>query len=420
MNELPNFSKMILNEFYTSDATYIESANGAFIKDTNGKEYIDLCLGAGTHILGHSHSVIVDQIDHQIRNGTLYIAPNPIACKFSETLHKATGFDRFIFCSTGADATMRAMRIARAYSGKKKIALFSGGWHGGHDNALFDDDFSSQSDLGKVLFKSSGVLEELRDLTIMLPYNSDKAFEVIKENSSDIALVIVEPSQGSNPRADVAEFLTSLRKITTENDILLCFDEVITGFRVSLGGASQHYKISPDLCTYGKTVGGGLPIGIVAGKKDILDYVSNGKDIMPTFFGGTFSGNPLGMAVGNALVSHLLENELFVYSKLEAQSSRLKEGVNEYCISNDIAARMTGLKSMMRLIFSDKEIRSRKERELYEVDVKKQIDFYNELKRIGIYSGNNGINFVSILHDNEIIDRVIDGFCYALKRHIKK
>jgi glutamate-1-semialdehyde 2,1-aminomutase len=418
-SEVFKSSKLILNEAYGSDATYMKSANGAYIEDTNGKEYIDMCLGAGTHILGHNNPIVTDQINYQIKLGSLFIAPNPMACAFSETLNKATGFERFVFCNTGAEATMRAMRIARAYSGKKKIALFSGGWHGSHDSGLFDDNFSSQSTVGETCFKSSGILEELRSLTIMLPYNTDEAIDIIRRKASDIALVIIEPSQGSNPRADVGGFLTSLRKVTSEKDVLLCFDEVITGFRVSLGGAMEHYNIFPDLCTYGKAVGGGLPVGIVTGKKEILDYVSNGKEIMPTFFGGTFSANPLSMATGNAVVSHLLENKSYIYSKLETQSNRLKDGINEYCISNNIAARMTGFKSMMRLIFTDKHINSRKERELFELNNDKQIEFYQALKRVGIYVGNNGIIFLSVAHDNNIIDRVIDGFCIPLKKHIK-
>lgn len=418
-NIINNGVQRVINETYTLDATYIKSANGAYIKDVEGKVYIDLALGAGTHILGHNNPFVDNAIINQVKKGTLYIAPNPMTCEFAETLHRATGLEQFIFCNSGAEATMRAMRIARAFTGKKKIALFSGGWHGGQDNALFDDDYSNSSSLGETCFKSSGILEELRSLTIMLPYNSDEAFEIIKEYASEIALVIIEPSQGSNPRDDVKDFLTELRSLTTENEILLCFDEVITGFRISLGGARHYYNIEPDLCTYGKTVGGGLPIGIVTGKTSVLDYVSKGENIMPTFFGGTFSANPLSMVAGNAVVSYLLENESEVYEKLDNQSARLKDQINKFCIAHEIPARMTGFKSMMRLIFTDKVIKSRKEREANEISRDKQLQFYNELKKIGIYVGSNGIIFLSVVHDGIIVDKVIDGFCLALKNQLR-
>lgn len=412
-------TQRVLNETYTLDATYIKSANGAYIEDVNGKVYIDLALGAGTHILGHNNPLVVDAVINQVRRGTLYIAPNLLTCEFAETLYGATGFEQFIFCNSGAEATMRAMRVARAFTGKKKIAVFSGGWHGGQDNALFDDDYSNLNSMGETCFKSSGILEELRNLTIMLPYNSDEAFEIIKKNASELALVIIEPSQGSNPRDDVGDFLKQLREVTAENDVLLCFDEVITGFRMNLGGGSQHYDIVPDLCTYGKTVGGGFPIGIVTGRKVVLDYVSKGKDIMPTFFGGTFSANPLSMAAGNAVVSYLQQDETEIYGKLDKQSARLKDHINKFCIEHDIPVRMMGVKSMMRLIFTDKEIKSRKEREVHEISRDKQIRFYQELNKSGIYVGGNGIIFLSVVHESTIVDKVIDGFCLTLKNQLK-
>jgi len=230
---------------------------------------------------------------------------------------------------------------------------------------------------------------------------------------------MIEPSQGSNPRDDVEEFLRKLRKVTAENEVLLCFDEVITGFRLSLGGVRELYAITPDLCTYGKTVGGGLPIGIVSGDNSILNYVSNGKEIMPTFFGGTFSANPLSMAVGNAVLSYLLENQELVYPKLRRQSLKIKNEINQFCEENKICAHMSGIESMMRLIFTEKKIHSRKERERNEVSREEQLRFYNELKNLGIYVGSNGIIFLSIAHDDNVVDEVIASFCLALKTQFK-
>ena len=415
-NYFVNHAQRVMNETYTLDATYVESANGAYIKDVNGKQYIDLCLGAGTHILGHNKPEVVEAVTKQLEKGSLYIAPNRITCEFAEVLYEITGLEQFIFCNTGSEATMRAMRIARAFTGKKKIAVFSGGWHGGQDNALFDDDYSNLASLGETCFKSSGILEELRELTIMLPYNRGEAFDLIQEHASEIALVMIEPAQGSNPRDDVADFLKQLRRVTTENNVLLCFDEVITGFRVALGGASQYYGINPDLCTYGKTVGGGLPIGIVSGDKSVLDYVSTGENIMPTFFGGTFSANPISVAAGNTVISYLQKNESEVYGQLEHESERLKESINTFCLDNHIPVRMTGFKSIMRLIFTDKEISSRKDREASEMERAKQIQFYKELKNNGIYVGGNGLIFLSKAHDASIINNLIDSFCVTLKK----
>jgi glutamate-1-semialdehyde 2,1-aminomutase len=407
-------SERVLNESYTTNSIYIKSAAGAYLEDSTGKTYIDLCLGAGTHILGHNSSVVKEGLLDQISKGTLYMGPNQKTCEFTETLYNATGRERFVFCNSGAEATMRAMRIARAYTGKNKIALFSGGWHGGQDNALFDDDYLDLNSPGKVCYKSAGLNKDLKKSTLMLPYNSDEAIDIIKNAALEIALVIIEPSQGSNPRDDIGEFLRKLREVTLECEVLLCFDEIITGFRVSMGGASEHYGITPDLITFGKTVGGGLPIGVVSGDKLILDSVSNNK--LPVFYGGTFSANPLSMAAGNSVISYLLANNDVVYTELDFQSSRIKTEVNQFCIKNNISARVVGIKSMLRIIFTDKMIKSRKDRERYEISQYQQVIFYKQLLIQGVYIGNNGIIFISIVHNEEIINAVIRAICDVFEK----
>lgn len=406
-------SERVLNETYVADALYIKSAAGAYIEDSTGKKHIDLCLGAGTHILGHNNPIVKERVLDQLNKGALYIGPNKMTCEFTETLYNVTGRERFIFCNSGAEATMRAMRIARAYTGKNKIALFSGGWHGGQDNALFDDDYSNLNSSGKVCYKSAGITKSLKKSTVMLPYNSDEAINIIKDAAHEIAMVIIEPSQGSNPRDDVGDFLRKLREVTLEYEVLLCFDEVITGFRVGLGGASKHYSITSDLITFGKTVGGGFPIGIVSGKTSILDQVSNTS--LPVFYGGTFSANPLSVVAGNAVVSYLLSNQHEVYDELDHQSARMKNQINQYCIKNSLPVRMLGIKSMMRLVFTDKPIKSRKEREKYEISRAMQLKFYKQLIDCGVYVGSNGIIFISIIHDRDIVDMVIKIFCTVLQ-----
>lgn len=402
----------IFNEAYgkTDGKIYVKSAVGDRLEDYDGNEYIDLAMGGGTFIIGHSSPMVIDQMREQLNRGSLYTTPNFITYDFGKLLSKTIrNMNSFVFCNSGSEATMRAVRIARAFTKKRKIGIFSGGWHGSHDMVLVDEDYSDKVENSRTVAKSSGVPKEMLELAIVLPYNHEAAFEIIKKHRDELAVVLVEPAQGSNPRDDMGAFLKGLRSVTRENDILLCFDEIITGFRVALGGAQEYYGIHADMATYGKTIGGGLPIGVVAGKEDIMNTIKNGTSLnpQPIFMGGTFSANPLAMVAGLTTLSYLIDHRNDVYSYLNRSASYLKSEVNSFCEIQGIPARIYGFNSMMRLIFTDKPIRSRRERDKLEIDMQRQNIFYTAMLNSGIHIAGNRLNFLSTAHTEEDIKKIL-------------
>lgn len=411
----------ILNAGYDKKYLHVVKAYGCFIEDCSGNVYIDTALGAGTHILGHASPIIAGEIEKQAREGTLYILPNKYTYEVGGLLSQAVPhFSSFVFCNSGTEATIRATRIARAYSGRKKVAMFSGGWHGGNDMLLFEEDYTADEDRPAPMFKSAGVPQEIMDMTLMLPYNSDAALDLIKQHGDELAMVIVEPSQGSNPRDDVGEFLRELRRITAKHSILLCFDEIVTGFRVALGGCQEYYGVEADIATYGKTLGGGLPIGLVAGRKNVMEVVKDQGDGRLVFMGGTFSANPLVMCVAKAVLSHLTENKDTIYKELNENGKFLRQVVNEFCIAHRVPVRMIGIGSMSRIIFTDKEIKSRRDRDKYESDTSLQELFYlHVLLEKGIYISGNRIIFLSAAHKKEHVERIIYSIIESLDYFVK-
>ncbi len=407
---------MVLNAGYEIDKLHVAKAYKCFIEDFQGNVYIDTALGAGTHLLGHAHPLIVREIKRQSREGTLYIMPNPHTYAVGKLLSYAIPhFSRFVFCNSGTEATMRAVRIARAFTGRKKIAMFSGGWHGGNDMLLFEDDYKSDENRPRPVFKSAGLPQELMNMILMLPYNSNRAFDLIEAHRKELAMVIIEPSQGSNPRDDIGAFLRKLRKITSKYGILLCFDEIITGFRIALGGGQEYYNLEVDLATYGKTLGGGLPIGLVAGKKEIMKVVEGDAKGKSVFMGGTFSANPLVMGIAKTVLQYLIKNKKNTYAHLNNNGRYIKNRINDFCIENQLPVRMIGIGSMLRLIFTDKPIKSRRERDRYGIDSSLQNLFYLFLLlEKGIFVNDNRIIFLSTQHKREHIEKIIKSITDSL------
>ena len=401
----------LFNEGLGKHKLHVLKAQGCFIEDPSGHKYIDTGLGAGTHILGYAPAVVAKAMAKQVKEGTLFIAPNEYMYEVGGMLKSILKhFYGFVFCNSGAEATMRAVRIARAFTGKKKIAFFSGGWHGGHDVMLFEDNYQG-ADGCTPEFKSAGVPEEFRDMIVMLPYNDPKAFEMIEKHKDDLAMVIIEPSQGSNPRDDVKDFLNQLRAVTAKNNILLCFDEIISGFRVALGGCQDYYGIKADLATYGKTVGGGMPIGVIAGKKEVMDVIKGGQGKKSVFMGGTFSANPLTMQASRTLLKYLITHKKTIYPYLDKQGKRMRREINNFCKTKNIPVRMIGIASMSRLIFTDYPINSRRDRDQHEADYTFQEKFYTYLLlNGGVHVSGNRTLFLSTAHKESHVKKIIQAF----------
>lgn len=291
---------------------FFKSAKGPFLHDVDDNKYIDYIGSWGPMIMGHSHEKIIEAVKKQVDLGTSYGAPTGLETDVAKLIKKAVpSIEKIRMVNSGTEATMSAIRLARGFTNKEKIIKFDGCYHG-HVDSLLIKAGSGVSTFG--LPDSPGVPKDLAKLTYSVPYNDIGAFtKIFEEIKDDVAAVIVEPVAGNMGFVPGSkEFLKTIRKITSENNSLLIFDEVMSGFRVSLGGAQEIFNIKPDLTALGKVIGGGLPVGAFGGSKKIMDYLAPEG---PVYQAGTLSGNPLAMSAGSALLELLIEKN--PYDELE-------------------------------------------------------------------------------------------------------
>src|SRR5689334_10916216 len=306
------------------DPPFIVRGQGAHIWDADGNEYVDYIGSWGPLILGHAAPTVVEAVISATRNGTSFGASTPTEADLAELVLSAfPSMQKVRFVSSGTEATMSAIRLARAYTKRKYIIKFEGCYHG-HADPLLVKAGSGVATLG--IPGSAGVPEEFAMFTLALPFNNIFAVEqAFQKYKHQIACVIVEPvvgNMGCVPAAD--DYLVGLRLITEREHSVLIFDEVMTGFRVAFGGAQELYNIQPDLTTMGKIIGGGLPVGGYGGSDEIMNMVS---PVGPMYQAGTLSGNPLAMAAGCAMLKQLKERKSEIYPKLDKVSGELVEGV---------------------------------------------------------------------------------------------
>lgn len=370
----------------------ITDANNCYITgiDSTTKMYsglIDTTMGCGVQIIGHNNPLI-KRIGEQIKRGTIYTIPNQhtdkVNCYLKE--HINPDFDgQYIFCNSGTEANMRAIRLARAYTGKNLVGRFHGGWHGGLDGFLEEHP------------DNKGVPAETDGLFKVLPYNDDKCFDQI---TPDMAAVIVEPVQGSNPRSDIKQFLQKLRDHCTKIGVLLIFDEIMTGFRLSAKGGAGVFGVRPDIVTYGKVLGGGFPIGAVGGKAEIMKT----KNV---FYGGTFSANPLSMYAAKLILETIIDKKYIQYDKLSSAGKTFRDKLNDFFIEQALKMRVMGCGPTSRIIFTDKPIRNRKERDRFESSDAQKI-FSDKLKELGVFVNKNGLYHFSMAHTSEVVKDLIN------------
>ena len=294
------------------DPVFIESAKGKYLKTSDGRELLDFCLSWGPMILGHAHPTVINAVTEALEKGTSFGAPTQAETKLAKIICDAfDSIDKIRFVSSGTEAVMSAIRLARGFTGKDKILKFDGCYHG-HSDSLLVAAGSGVAGISKST--SLGVPEDIIKNTISIPFNDEKTFcETVEKNAKNIAAVIVEPVPG-NMGVVLPEpgFLEMLRDITAKHGILIIFDEVITGFRLTFGGAQHIYKIQPDMTILGKIIGGGFPVGAFGGKKEIMDRLAPDGNV---YQAGTLSGNPVAMAAGTATLQHLSANR-HIYSKM--------------------------------------------------------------------------------------------------------
>ena len=361
-----------------SNPIFFKKGKGSKMYDIDGNKYID-CVGSwGPLILGHTDKSTLNSIINSAKNGTTFGAPTEIETKMAEKIiEMVPSIDKVRMVSSGTEATMSAIRLARGYTKKSLIIKFSGNYHGHFDSFLIKAGSGAMT-LGKP--DSEGVTKNIAKDTLVAEYNNIKSVKkLFMKNKDKIAGVIIEPIAGNMGLVAPKEnFLNELRDLCSENDSLLIFDEVMTGFRVSKGGAQELYNIMPDITTLGKIIGGGLPAGAYGGKSQIMDFVAPDG---PVYQAGTLSGNPLAMSAGLSVLEQLNDN---LYRRLERISSKIENGLNDNIKKLGFNANIARVGSMMTLFFTEKNY-VRNFKDANQCDTNLYAKYFNHMLKMGIY-----------------------------------
>jgi glutamate-1-semialdehyde 2,1-aminomutase len=379
---------------------YTARADGSHLFTVDGSDLIDCCLAYGPLILGHRHLAIKSAIAGQLEDGWLYGTPAPIEPKFAKIITADhPGMDMIRFVSSGSEATMAAIRLARGFSQKKDIVKIEGGFHGAHDAVLVKAG-SGATTLG--IPDSAGVLTDVVAHTRQIPYNDPEALESLLSKNSDIAALIIEPVLGNiGPILPEKNYLQEIRSITRSYEVLLIFDEVITGYRLGIGGAQVKFGVKPDLTTLGKIIGGGLPIGAFLGRKEIMDLVAPAG---PVYQAGTFSGNPLSLIAGSATVSWL-HNHRDIYNNLEEKTRAIEESM--FVMKEGSFVRFG---SMFKYFFRNRPPRNY--HEVKECDTGSFQRFWKCMLNAGVFLPPSQFetNFLSVAHTNQDIETIVRAY----------
>ena len=386
-----------------STPIFIKSASGAYLHDVDGNDYVDFIGSWGPMILGHSNPKIIKAIKDQADLGTSYGAPTEAETSIGELIRTVMpSIEKIRMVNSGTEATMSCIRLARGYTGRNKIIKFTGCYHG-HVDSLLIKAGSGVSTFG--LPDSPGIPEELARHTISVPYNDINAFlEVFESIKSELAAVIIEPIAGNMGFIPGdKDFLETLRTKTYESGSVLIFDEVMTGFRVSLGGAQELYGITPDLTALGKVIGGGLPVGAFGGKAEIMNFLAPEG---PVYQAGTLSGNPLAVAAGKCLINELIKTN--PYDELEANANYLLTNIKNEMFKKEIPFSFNQIGGMFGFFFTD-EFPNNFD------DVSASSDqyfesFFKDCLNQGIYFAPSKYEagFISTKHTKKILDEVIN------------
>lgn len=381
----------------------ISRADGPYIYDVDGNRYIDLLCSWGAQILGHNNKEIVSALHEQITNGLNYGLTSEKEIELAEIITRVfKSIEKIRFLNSGTEATSTAIRLARGYTGRKKIIMFEGCYHGHVDYLL------TKAGSGLATYslpKSHGIPEEITSYTVTLRYNDVNAVEeVFRRMGDEIAAVIVEPIAGNmGVVKSREEFLHILREKTEKSNSLLIFDEVITGFRVAYGGAQHLYRITPDLTCLGKIIGGGLPIGAVGGREEIMEKLA---PTGPVYQAGTFSGNPLSMTAGIATLKQL---DNTAYEKLEEKAGKLERNVLNILNEHGVYVKSNRAGSMMTFFFTRKDAVENHE-DTQACDKKMYARFFKELINRGVLLPPSQFEsmFLTLSHTEDIVEGIVE------------
>lgn len=407
-------NRSILNEGYTSHNIF-DSGKGQFVFK-NKKKFLDLSFGAGTLILGHQSKIFQKTLKEIHRkNLSLIATPNIEALKYSNLLKKIfPNYRKFVFCNTGSEAILKSIRIANAISKKEMIINVTGSWHGSVDRTLFTSSKSLKS-----IPISSGLTNFNKRNIKFIPYNNIiKSKKILNIHKNKISCIIIEPIQASLPQTKVRKYLKFLDNYSKKNNIILIFDETISGIRFNGQSVQQIFKLNPDISTFGKCLGGGLPIGIIALRKSIFKKINNLKQ--KVFFGGTFSANQISSYLGRKTVEFILKKKKKIFLDLEKKSFFFEKEIKNFILKNKINANIFRYYSILRIVFSKEIPKDRVERDFLEKDKNNKIEkFRNFLISKGIHYPSNGILFISTETNYLDLKKIIKNINIGLSKYFK-
>jgi len=391
----------------------IQRGEGARVWDEDGNEYIDYLLGSGPMFLGHGHAEVVEAVQEQIGQGTTFFASNARAIELAEAITEAVACaEQVRYVSTGTEADMYAMRLARAFTGRDKIVKFEGGYHGMSSDAQMSLAPAELANFPVAVPDSAGIPDPVRQDMLIAPYNDpDFARSLIAEHAADIAGIIVEPLQRIIPPQP--GFLETLREECSRHGIPLIFDEVVTGFRFAYGGAQEAYGVVPDICTLGKIIGGGFPLAAVAASAEIMAHFdkekAGGKGFLMQV--GTLSGNPVAAVAGLKTLEVLRRPG--AYQKVRAIGEELMQGIGEALSKAGHAHRLIGHPTMFEAVFTDRDVVNY--RDVLQCDSKKAAAFHDLLRQGGIFKAP-GKTYVSLALTERDVAETLEVFKKAAEQ----
>lgn len=391
---------------------FVQRSNADTIWDTEGKRYVDFCNGYGALLLGHRRREIISAVSAQLKKGTLYCTPTSEEIELSKLISgNYPSMQKIRLVNTGSEATMTAIRLARGITKKNKIIKFEGCYHGAHDSVLVKAGSGSAHNGISV---SAGTIDDVSKNTLVVQYNNSDDLEKVIRKNKDVAAVIVEPIL-ANMGLILPEknFLNDLRKITKENNVKLIFDEIVTGFRISPGGAQQHFGIKPDITTLGKALGNGFTIAAVGGNNEIMNQLApQGK----VYQASTFAGNPVSVSAAISSVKTMNKIKSKLYGKLERYCALLARAIDDIASDHNIAHQINFTSSMFQIFFTDKPVvdyaSSKK------ADAKKFNILFHELLKQGIFIAPSQFEvvFLSYAHTKENLNKALNAYASALKK----
>ena len=387
---------------------YISKGEGCRVTDADGREYIDLCMAYGPLITGHAHPEVMEAARAQTFKGTVYGAPSEPELNLVRRISSAIPSAEMVrLACSGTEATMHAIRTARGFTGKNGIVKMKGGFHGAHDAVLVNAGSGSAEGTPS----SKGVPRGATQYTRTVEYNDAEAMSQLLEKDKEIACVIMEPVLGNVGVVPPEEgYLEEVRRITSENDVVLIFDEVITGFRVGPNGAQGRFGVTPDMTTMGKIIGGGFPAGAFAGRREIMENVAPQG---PVYVAGTFAGNPVSAAAGLAQIDVMARGD--AYAKLEERSGRLVGAVRDAMADSHVQGCVNSVGSMFSIYFGPEEVRNATDAE--RTDRAAFGKMFRSMLGQGAYLAPSALEdcFVSSAHLDEDVDELAEAFSAAMR-----